>query len=143
MIFPTSIKQKEFIKKKVEEWINILKLQEYRIIVDFKKDIDGLAETDISFMRKYVMSFPIFFLPDYYEHWNNDGRERFSNWKDYLEELVVHELLHIKLSRLIVAYDKLIPDHILETNQDMIDNKEEEFFVDSLTRILLDLRKRK
>lgn len=143
MIFPNPKTQQEYIQTKVKEWIDILKLNDYKSIIEFKDNMDELASTNTSLIKKHVGCFNIVFLKDYYEPWSEGEQDRFYNWKEFLEEIVIHELLHIKIAKLLAAYERYIPDHILESTPELLENIEEEFFVDSMSRILQELRKKK
>lgn len=143
MIFPNSKTQQEFIQKKVKEWVDILKLNDHRITIEFKINLDVLAEVNRNLIKNHVLTIPLYFRADYYETWNDGVQDRYYNWKEFLEELVIHELVHAKLGKVICLYERYISDEQLMNAKELAENIEEEYFVDSMSRVLLEMRNKK
>lgn len=130
----------------ISKWVDILLLQEWQIDIDFGTDEDfekftsdiqsvsnaddiaACTEVGHPEYLKAIIHFRSNYSSDYRDSWV------VKDMVEYLQRLVVHELLHIRLARMCCVMEQDVTDHSREKRQF---RNELEGVIECLTKSLL------
>ena len=148
---PSTSSQQKYIISMIKEWSDRLKLAEWKITCEFVSDKNDFTDDNgdrigLGRMRSYWLKDKerkacdysvILQFREYYE--KEDWNTWYSSLNEMIELTVIHELIHIKMSR----YEGVINAHT-EGFSDLVGSgwglQEQEWLVDNLARTMYDLK---